>query len=433
MLGAAREPFFLELPGAVSGIIFSVKDAALFYCKAPSVLAEGKLSVSMGAEKEKSEVLVVNIGSATFKWSAFVSMTDEEPVSEGKMDLAHIAGELNELIVLTQPACCIVRFVHGGNDFSGPVVVTKRVLRQLEQLVELAPLHNLPALNCIEHLLELKSNPKVIAVFDTALFHDLPEEAQAYGLPLSLVSKYQIRRFGFHGFAHAAMLASLDEFIVTYSSIPSPRRVVTLQLGSGCSSAAFLDRQPIDNSMGFTPNEGLLMSTRCGDIDAGLVTWLQQQEGWGPQQVNEVLNQQSGWKGLSGISDNFEELIASKSIHASLAIKLFIRRIKKSIGASNALLGGLDAVVLSGGIAENAIPFCVQLLANLEHLGIKLLPMEIVVPAEKSARYTILSDQDSPVHCLVVPQRESKAMLATVLSSDIGEEFTKECQTGARN
>ena len=387
----------------------------------------------MQTGNENPELLVINTGSSTFKWSIYDSIKDAEPLSEGNVSVTHFRRKLNELISSIQPGYCIVRFVHGGVAFYEPVVVTPQILKHLEQLVDLAPLHNRPAFNCIEQLLKMSSNLKVIAVFDTALFHDLPEEAQAYGLPLSLISKYQIRRFGFHGFAHASMLESLDEFIATYSSIPSPRRVVTLQLGSGCSVSAFLDGQPIDNSMGFTPNEGLLMSTRCGDIDAGLVTWLQQKEGWDPQQANEVLNQQSGWKGLSGISDNFGELIASKSIHASLAIKLFIRRIKKSIGASYALLGGLDAVVLSGGIAENAIPFCVQFLGDLQHFGIKLLPMELVAPTEKDVRYTILSDHDSPVHCLVVPQRESKAMLASVLRSNVGSEFTEKIQQGARS
>lgn len=230
-----------------------------------------------------------------------------------------------------------------------------------------------------------------------------------------LVEKYSIRRFGFHGFAHDAMRAAWEH----RADNQLGQRLVTIQLGSGCSMAAILNGKPIDTTMGFTPNEGLLMSTRCGDIDPGLVTWLQRLEHWTPVETDKVLNEESGWLGVSGISSSISDLLDNPAPSARRAIDLFSYRIRKTLGAYYAVLGGLDGVVMSGGIAEHSVQFCANLLRRLEHLGIFLSDESLYPEQALNGEYLRISVPDSPVRCEIVRNNEHQAMLESVLKSHI--------------
>lgn len=351
---------------------------------------------------EPQEVLVLNPGSATIKWARYESI-DNDVASE----VGHTSVEKLKTMVrnLTEQSHChrfIVRFVHGGSDYVQPTPVTEFSLKRLSVLEKLAPIHNHNSLLCIRLLLEAHSSPTVIAVFDTAFFRDLPKVAQSYGLPNELTEKYHLRRFGFHGFAHQGMAAAWAQV-----SDQACGRLVTMQLGSGCSMAAVLNGKPVDTTMGFTPNEGLLMSTRSGDVDPGLLTWLQRREGWSPDETDRVLNQDSGWLGVSGESKNMADLLKSESEDAQLAIDLFCFRVRKTLGAYYAVLGGLDGIVMSGGIAEHSATLRGRLLDGLEHLGIRIDHRR----NESTVNEERISTDESAVSCMVVPGREEYQML----------------------
>lgn len=261
------------------------------------------------------------------------------------------------------------RVVHGGEDFVAPVRLTEAVLRAIEALNPLAPLHNPVALEVIRAAGEcLGPAIPMVAVFDTAFHRDLPEHARAYALPPAWTRPHRIRRYGFHGIAHrwlharAAVLAR------------GARRVVTLQLGNGCSVAAIRDGRSIDTSMGHTPLEGLVMSTRCGDTDPGVLAHLLAR-GLAPEELERGLNRESGLLALSGFASDMRELLAAEAAgHAGahLAVETFCYRARKYIGAYAAALGGLDAVVFGGGIGEHAPEIRARICAGMEWCGLAL-------------------------------------------------------------
>jgi len=358
--------------------------------------------------------LVLNPGSSSIKWvlfsadQAFVK-TVPQFVERGKIDIKgdnDYCISLRELSADCNLETVIVRFVHGGIDFQKPIKVDDRIKNQLSALTPLAPLHNSISMALIQACCQ-QFSCDIYAVFDTAFFSHLPTVAQTYGLPIELIEKLRIRRFGFHGFAHQGMLQQWQK----QNPDRSEYRVITAQLGSGCSMAAIKDGKPIDNTMGLTPNEGLLMRTRSGDIDPGLITWLQIQEGYSPEDIDRILNHESGWKGLSGGTDNMADVFANDDPRSKLAFDLFRYRFQKSLGSYFAILGGLDAVVLSGGVAENNPQICRVLLSNMTHLGISL--------AEHFSHTDLpllLSNRSAKVSCIIVNSGEEVAMFDGVRS-----------------
>jgi acetate kinase len=260
------------------------------------------------------------------------------------------------------------RIVHGGTQFTQPVRITVDVWRQLEALRELAPLHNPPALAVARATITRFPRVPLYAVFDTAFFAELPPHVRELALPTEWRFGRGLRRFGFHGLAH--------EFLVHEARRlgGNRRRLVTLQLGNGCSAAAVLDGVPIDTSMGFSPLEGLVMATRPGDLDAGVLLELARRgESWST--ISHVLNRESGLKGLSGASGDMRELLelaAHGHAGATLALDAFHHRLRKYIGGYAAVLGGLDAIAIGGGIGENAPAVRARLCAGLEWLGVRL-------------------------------------------------------------
>ena len=360
--------------------------------------------------------LVLNCGSSTFKWEYYPCVLRSRVSSKGAVPISEMRATLNLLMSEKNADIYIVRFVHGGNDFFEPTVVTKQNVRDLSALIELDPLHNRLSVEVIAALFDEVPNGVVIAVFDTEFFHDLPILAQSYGLSEALRAEFGIRRFGFHGFAHRAMLDTWLALSASAEISIVDSRIVTIQLGSGCSMAAIRGERPIDTTMGFSPNEGLLMSTRCGDIDSGLVTWLQRRMNLSAEQISYMLNERSGWLGMSMESKDFSILLESESDKARLAVELFCYRIRKSLGAYYVALGGLDAIILSGGIAENSLATCHRILDGLAFIGIELIEHKKVQSELVNIPVHRLTGRSSKVGAWIVSCNESKAMLDSVKS-----------------
>lgn len=268
------------------------------------------------------------------------------------------------------------RVVHGGERFSQSVVISDEVMSEIDTLGELAPLHN-PA--CLEGIRGVRAilGPQVpmVAVFDTAFHHTLPSHAKVYALPHALASRHHIRRYGFHGIAHASLVGSYFE---KTGRPAEPSRLITVQLGNGCSISAINNGQSVETSMGFTPLEGLVMGTRCGDLDPSIVTYLSQQEKVEPTEVERWLNEQSGLLGLSGKTNDMRELLqaANREQHkpSQMAIEVFCYRVKKYIGAYLAVLNGAEAIVFGGGIGEAAPDIRRKICEGMEWCGLRLDP-----------------------------------------------------------
>ncbi len=265
------------------------------------------------------------------------------------------------------------RVVHGGERFSQPVVIDEAVIAEIEALIELAPLHNPASLAGIRGAREvLGPTVSMVAVFDTAFHHDLPPPARMYALPHELASRHHIRRYGFHGIAHASLAAGYAAF--TGSTLETDR-LITLQLGNGCSMTAIAGGKSVETSMGFTPLEGLVMGTRSGDLDPSIVSHLAHREHVTPDDVERWLNERSGLLGVSGRTNDMRELEAAAQAHderAALAIELFCYRARKYIGAYLAVLGGADAIVFGGGIGENSPLIRALICTGMEWCGLLL-------------------------------------------------------------
>lgn len=245
------------------------------------------------------------------------------------------------------------RVVHGGVEFKKPSLITSQVISKIKECCELAPLHNPVNLAGIEACQELLPNIKQVAIFDTAFHQTLPEHAYIYGLPYEYFQKYNLRKFGFHGTSHHYVA---QEAARQLRKPLSKLKLITCHLGNGCSITAVKNGKSIDTSMGFTPLEGLVMGTRCGDIDPASVIFLAEKEKISLSEIDKVLNYKSGLKGITGISNDMREIDAAarKGNHrAKLALDIFAYRIKKYIGSYIAVLGGVDAIVFTAGIGEN--------------------------------------------------------------------------------
>ena len=261
------------------------------------------------------------------------------------------------------------RVVHGGPSLTESCLITEKVEKEVDRLSPLAPLHNPIALEWIRAFRAVMGDgiPQV-AVFDTAFYASIPDVSKIYALPKDLCKEHGIRRYGFHGIAHRAMLQRYKEL----SPDAGNGRVISIQLGSGCSITAIKDGQPVDTSMGFSPNEGLVMSTRSGDIDSGVIAYFQNKAGLSIDEIDKMLNKSSGLIGVSGLSGDMKILLDSDEPDARLAIELYCYRVKKYIGAYAAALGGVNAVLFGGGVGENAPQIRSKILEGMEWCGISL-------------------------------------------------------------
>ncbi len=312
------------------------------------------------------------------------------------------------------------RVVHGGELFSESALIDDKVLRGIEDCIDLAPLHNPNNLKGIQAARELfgKTIPQV-AVFDTSFHHSIPEQAYLYALPYHLYRRHHIRRYGFHGTSHRYVA-------LRYRALRGLTReqtnVITLHLGNGCSATAIRAGSSVDTSMGMTPLEGLVMGTRSGDLDPAIVNVIARKEGMSPSEVDTLLNTQSGLLGISGLTNDMRELQAELKEHddrrVRLAIEVFCYRARKYIGAFLASMGGADAVVFTGGIGENSPAIRAQICEGMAWAGLKLDPAR---NQETVAREGKICTEDSTLLAYAIPTDEELLIARDTVRVILGE------------
>lgn len=382
------------------------------------------------------KVLVFNAGSSTLKYHLY-QMPGDIQLAKGNIDrigndgttlsfrhgnfenkfavTVHEHGEGVELILkhlVEQPGRIINdlseinaaghRIVHGGPHFTHDVIISDETIKSLYKLNDLAPLHNKPGISCIEAARQMLPNIPHVACFDTVFHNTIPPSAYTYGLPYELCRKYHIRKYGFHGLSHQYVSEEAARFL---NKDIKQLNAITCHLGNGCSVAAIKNGSSIDTSMGFTPLEGLVMGTRCGEIDPNIIFFLID-KGYDLKNIAPMLNKESGLLGISGISNDMRtltKLATEGHTQAKLAIDVFCYRIKKYIGAYIAVIGNPDALVFTGGIGENAALIRRQICSDLTHLGIELdIRQNEITIGSKSC----ISTPAGYVKVLVIPTNE---------------------------
>lgn len=383
------------------------------------------------------KVLVVNCGSSSLKYQLF-NMDDESVLAKGLVERIGLEGSVlnhqptgkekvsltadikNHTIAikmvieaLTDKAHGVVasieeidaighRVVHGAEKFSDSVLITPAVMAALEEFVELAPLHNPPNISGINACSEIMPNVPQVGVFDTAFHQTMPKYAFLYGLPYEAYEKYGVRRYGFHGTSHKFVSQRAAELMGQHMS---NLRIITCHLGNGASIAAVKNGKSIDTSMGFTPLEGLVMGTRCGDIDPAISPFLMKKLNMTPEQVDTYLNKKSGVLGLSGVSSDFrdlEEASAKGNERAQLAIDVFAYTVRKYIGSYAAAMGGVDVIVFTAGLGENSASMRDYICNGLEFLGTRIDPVRNSVRGKEQE----ISAEGAKVKIYLIPTNE---------------------------
>ena len=383
-------------------------------------------------------ILVLNCGSSSLKYQ-LIDMSNEEVLCVGLVERIGIEGSVLKQekdgvegkLIVEQPmknhqdAIKLVldavvdsqyggvkdikeveavghRVVHGGEKFAGSVLITDEVKAALEECIELAPLHNPANIMGIEACEAILPGVPMVGVFDTAFHQTMPKSSYLYGLPHELYTKYGVRRYGFHGTSHryvsqraAAMLGKNIEDC----------KIITCHLGNGASVAAIDGGKSVDTSMGFTPLEGLIMGTRCGDIDAAILPFLMEKEGLDAKGLSDLMNKKSGVYGMTGISSDFrdiEDAAAQNNELAQVALESYAKKVKKYIGSYAAEMNGVDAVVFTAGVGENGIGMRADIMANMDFLGMKLDEEANKVRGKER----VISTEDSKVKILLIPTNE---------------------------
>lgn len=295
------------------------------------------------------------------------------------------------------------RVVHGGEKFSQSVLITPEIKEMIVKCSDLAPLHNPANLKGIEAIETILPGLPQVAVFDTAFHQTMPDYAYMYALPYEMYDKYAIRRYGFHGTSHRYVSARVCEFL----KMPvAGTRIVTAHIGNGGSCCAVYDGHSIDTSMGLTPVEGLMMGTRCGDLDAGAATYIMEKEHLTPAEFSAVINKKSGLLGVSGVSSDARDIsaaIKNGNKKAELARQMFIYRIRKYIGAYAAAMNGLDVLVFTGGIGENDTYIREQICKGLTYLGVDV---DYELASQVHGEEKMISTAQSKIKVCVIPTDE---------------------------
>ena len=294
------------------------------------------------------------------------------------------------------------RVVHGGEKFADSVLITPAVMEALEECCALAPLHNPPNIQGIEACQAIMPNVPQVAVFDTAFHQTMPKEAYMYALPYSYYEEYGIRRYGFHGTSHKYVAQRCAELMGKHMS---DLRIITCHLGNGSSVSAIKGGRSIDTTMGFTPLSGLIMGTRTGDIDPAIVPFLMDKTGMSYEEVDRVMNKESGVLGISGVSNDFrviEEAASNGNKRAQLALNMFHYKVRRVIGAFAAVMGGVDAIIFTAGIGENGIGNRDAICNGLEYLGTRIDPERNNIRGKEQE----ISAEGSKVKIFVIPTNE---------------------------
>ena len=294
------------------------------------------------------------------------------------------------------------RVVHGGEDFAQSVIIDEKVLKGIEDNVEIAPLHNPPNIMGIKACQRLLPNVKQVAVFDTAFHQTMPAESYIYALPYEYYEKYKIRRFGFHGTSHKYITNRAAEML---GKDVNEVNLITCHLGNGSSICAVKNGKSIDTSMGFTPLEGLAMGTRCGDLDPAILPFIMEKENLSTDEINTLINKKSGVLGISGVSSDFRDIEAARdegNKRAKLALDIFEKRVRGYIGSYMTELDHVDAIVFTAGVGENSIEMRESIVNGLKSLGIKIDSERNNVRGEDK----LISADDSSIKIFVIPTNE---------------------------
>jgi acetate kinase len=380
-----------------------------------------------------SRVLVLNTGSSSIKYQLF-DMGDRSVLAAGLVErigeaasgvadhgegFAGVFEALRSSGGLRDGLAGIGhRVVHGGERFSAPALIDEQVVAAIREQVPLAPLHNPANLLGIETAMAAFPDTPQVAVFDTAFHRTMPPRASRYALPRELADRLRIRRYGFHGTSHAFVARKAAEHL----AVPPARlNLITLHLGNGASAAAVAGGRCIDTSMGFTPLEGLVMGTRSGDLDPAIVFFLHREAGMPVEEIDELLNKESGLKGLTGANDmrEVERRAAAGDGAAREALDVYCYRVRKYVGAYAAALGRVDALVFTAGIGEHSRAVRAGVCEGLEGFGVRLDPARNGAPSQGPRT---VSGDDSAVAVLVVPTDEeleiAEQTLAVVAAHD---------------
>jgi acetate kinase len=358
--------------------------------------------------------LVLNAGSSTFKWT-LLDARDQTTIASGTETWSSPEPERRadeiRVVVRRVPAFELVghRVVHGGTAFASSVVIDREVRARLETLVELAPLHMRPALAGIDVIARELPHLTQIAAFDTAFHAQLPEAAAGYGLPFEWSERWGLRRFGFHGLSVAYAVERVRALLGR-----TPRKLIVCHLGSGCSVTAVMDGRSVDTTMGFTPLEGVMMATRAGSVDPGLLIHLQRVCGVGVDELFEALENRSGLLGVSGVSSDLREVLAAagRGVHrARLAYDRFVLALRRAVGAMAGVLDGVDAIVFTGGIGEHSARVRADVSMALRFAGLRLDP-DVDGPTIDRA----ISSEASTVAALVIRAREDLVILGEMIA-----------------
>ncbi|WP_313164720.1 acetate kinase [Sedimentibacter sp.] len=382
-------------------------------------------------------VLVINCGSSSLKYQ-LINMNDESVLAKGLVERIGIEGSVlkhektgqNKVVIeevmknhkdainlvlkalvdenhgavkdLSEVDAVGHRVVHGGEKFAGSVVITDEVVNAMKECIELAPLHNPPNIIGIEACQELLPDVPMVGVFDTAFHQTMPAESYIYPLPYELYEEMGIRRYGFHGTSHKYVSERVAA--LTGKSLEG-MKIVTCHLGNGASLTAIKDGKSFDTTMGMTPLEGLVMGTRCGDIDPAIVTYLINNKKMTAEQVDNLMNKKSGVLGISGVSSDFRDIEAAAkegNERAQLALEKFDYTVRKYIGSYAAAMGGLDVVVFTAGLGENSASNRCNICKGLEFLGIEIDDCRNDIRGQEVE----ISKQGSKVKVFVIPTNE---------------------------
>lgn len=381
------------------------------------------------------KILVINCGSSSLKYQLFKVNGGYKLLAKGLVERIGLAGSLikhttigkdpvsfeidlpdhkvamdNIEPILTNPEYGVLgdiseidgvghRVVHGGEVFKSSAIIDNVNIEKLRELIEFAPLHNPPNITGIESCQQSLPGVPNVAVFDTAIHQSMPPKAYMYALPIEYYKKDGIRRYGFHGTSHE--FVSLEAANVLGKPLDEIK-LITCHLGNGSSITAFDKGKVIDTSMGLTPLEGLLMGTRCGDLDPAIVLTLMNKYNFSPKEMDNILNKESGLKGLTGNPDMRDvlELAEEGNEDAKIAVEVFVYRIQKYIGSYTAALGGVDAIIFTAGIGENNPYLRERIIANFEYLGVK------VDSAKNDNNEVVFSTPDSTVTALMISTNE---------------------------
>ncbi|MBQ2147503.1 MAG: acetate kinase, partial [Firmicutes bacterium] len=383
------------------------------------------------------KVLVINCGSSSLKYQV-LEMETEELLCKGLVERIGIDGSVikhekigmdkwvletpmkdhkdaigHVLNALTDPEHGVAksmdeigavghRVVHAGEKYAGSVLITDDVIKALEECIDLAPLHNPANLQGIAACKALMPNTPMVGVFDTAFHQTMPAESYLYALPYEYYTKYGVRRYGFHGTSHRYVSLKAAEML---GKKPEDLKIITCHLGNGASLAAVCGGKVFDTAMGFTPVAGLVMGTRCGDIDPAILGYVAAKEGKDLAAMDKVINKESGVYGLSGVSSDFrdvENAANEGNEQAATALKVYAHRVKSYIGAYMAEMNGCDAIVFTAGLGENGITMRKAICENMENLGIELCDERNNVRGKD----TVISKDSSKVKILLIPTNE---------------------------